>query len=97
VRYLVAALIVFSTAACGSEEPAPKSNPNPLSLDVLCPPVLQKMERKDAKIRRLTKQISEQRPGNQASPEALLVKLDLAKNAFLRVRTDAAALGCLPN
>jgi predicted small lipoprotein YifL len=95
VRYLVAALIVFSMAACGSKEPAPESKPP--SLDFLCPPVMQKLERKDAQIRKLTKQISKPGRGNHVNPENLLVKLDLAKEAYLRVRTNAAALGCLPN
>jgi hypothetical protein len=95
VRYLVTALIVFSTVACGSEELGPEANPT--SFDFLCPPILQKMEKQDAKIRRLTKQISEPGRANHASPETLLVKLDLARDAYLRVRTNAAALGCLPN
>jgi hypothetical protein len=95
VRYLVAALIVLSTAACGSEAPAPQSIPT--SADVLCPPVLQRLEKQDAKIRRLTKQISDPGQGARVTPEALLVKLDLAEEAFLRVRTNAAALGCLPS
>lgn len=95
MRYLVAALIVFSTAACGSEKPAPEAKAP--SLDFLCPPVLKKLERKDDQIRKLTKQISKPGRGNHVNPETLLVKLDLAKEAYLRVRTNAAALGCLPN
>lgn len=95
MRYLVAALIVLATAGCDSEEPAPASDAP--TLDFLCPPILQKLETKDAKIRKLTKQISQPGRGNNASPETLLVKLDLARDAYLRVRTDAAALGCLPN
>lgn len=98
MRVLLALLLVLAAASCGSgEELAEEAGP--LSTDFLCPPVLQRLEKLDLKIRKLSKVTRETDPltGVRSVGQARAAKIERARDALLRVRTNAAALGCLPN
>jgi hypothetical protein len=97
MRKVLASALLLLCVACGPDEQvaAPPQLP---STDVLCPPILARVEAADAKIDRLSagseEPVKAKGTVREASTETL-DKLQKATHEYLRLRTKAAALGCV--
>ena len=92
----LALAVVLLCASCGGDEAAEQGLP---PVDTLCPPILARLEKLDAEIARLSEpsQAQDETDVARTVKPGRLEDIDKAQHDYLRVRSKAAALGCLPS